>query len=542
MSVPDLGIIADGNANEETRSNQSGDTLILSDGENENSGGYANAVRRRRSRREFVPDPQAENFLGRSRVVTGLERAHFGVDNITPGRPCTAYFTAGYFIDSKSVFDKLQEVGIPREAVVCMQRRPGHDMLVTFINEEIKNKFVSSVAFRYRSQSSAINAVDSPLTYLNIYDAPHELSDEALTLRLEKYCSVSSTRRGMFSNTHVYNGIRHYRVRVKEPIPSYLRFGKFLVRLSHDGQQHTCRRCNRGGHFANECQDVVCFNCDELGHEASDCEEDPRCCICKSTEHLARTCPYSWFGQPLFSEASGFSHRHAHVHVEENSVDNDAENVVVNVVAVADENSAVPDPMSSDVPVVDDVPPDDVSSQALISDPSPGEPSDPSLLDSQGFLEVRVVDRLQEGVSVPNPPGPQSSPSVDIDMESQQTSVVQPSASSSPPVVLPDDLRASSGVSSSSGSRASNQALVASSRRKPAPLPPVLEALNRRPTRPSLPVTKASGATRSGSQNPPHPPPDVEVVSEDEDMESQSSLKRKQDQPRKKSDPKKGKH
>ena len=182
MSVPDLGIISDGNANEETRSNESGDTVLLSDGENENSGGYADGVRRRRSRREFVPDPQAENFLGCNRVVTGLERAHFGVDNITPGRPCTAYFTAGYFIDSKSLFDKLQEVGIPRKSVVCMQRRPGRDMLVTFINEEIKNKFVSSAAFRYCSQSSAINAVDSPLTYLNIYDAPHELSDKALTL------------------------------------------------------------------------------------------------------------------------------------------------------------------------------------------------------------------------------------------------------------------------------------------------------------------------------------------------------------------------
>ena len=66
------------------------------------------------------------------------------------------------------------------------------------------------------------NAVDAPLTYLNIYDTPHELSDEALTLRLGKYCSVFSTRRVKFSNSHVYNGLCHYRVRVKEPLPSYL--------------------------------------------------------------------------------------------------------------------------------------------------------------------------------------------------------------------------------------------------------------------------------------------------------------------------------
>lgn len=51
--------------------------VLLSDGENENSGGYADAVRRRRSRREFVPDLQAENFLGCNRVVTRPERAHY---------------------------------------------------------------------------------------------------------------------------------------------------------------------------------------------------------------------------------------------------------------------------------------------------------------------------------------------------------------------------------------------------------------------------------------------------------------------------------
>ena len=65
--------------------------------------------------------------------------------------------------------------------------------------------------------------------------------------------------------------------------------------LTHDGQQHTCRHCNRAGHFANECKNVVCFNCEELGHESRDCQSAPRCCICKSTEHLARHCPLSWF-------------------------------------------------------------------------------------------------------------------------------------------------------------------------------------------------------------------------------------------------------
>ena len=104
-----------------------------------------------------------------------------------------------------------------------------------------------------------------------------------------------SSRRGKLPKLNVYNGIRHFRVRLKEPLPSYLCFGKFLVRLSHDGQQHTCRRCNRAGHFANECENVVCFNCEELGHQSRECGEPVRCCICKSEDHMARRCPYSWY-------------------------------------------------------------------------------------------------------------------------------------------------------------------------------------------------------------------------------------------------------
>ena len=67
-------------------------------------------------------------------------------------------------------------------------------------------------------------------------------------------------------------------------------------------------------------------------------------------------------------------------------------------------------------------------------------------------------------------------------------------------------------------------------RRKPAPMPAALEALTRRPTRPSLPV--------SGKPNTPSSLPDEQS----DDMDPQFSLKRKQQLSRKKGDPKKGKH
>lgn len=50
----------------------------------------------------------------------------------------------------------------------------------------------------------------------------------------------------------------------------------------------------RADHFANECRNVVCFNCDELGHQAKECGGPVLCCICKSPEHRARRCPFAW--------------------------------------------------------------------------------------------------------------------------------------------------------------------------------------------------------------------------------------------------------
>ncbi|KAJ7360261.1 zinc finger protein [Desmophyllum pertusum] len=145
----------------------------------------------------------------------------------------------------------------------------------------------------------------SPLCYLTVYDAPHELPDSAITHRLSPFCDVISFRRGKHAaDRGVSNGLRHYRVLIKAAIPSFLRFGKFLVRLYHDGQKPTCWKCNRANHLAAQCDNIVCFNCERLGHMAHDCVKPMYCCICKSGDHLARTCPFSLHRAPSRSPSS----------------------------------------------------------------------------------------------------------------------------------------------------------------------------------------------------------------------------------------------
>ena len=138
--------------------------------------------------------------------------------------------------------------------------------------------------------------VDKPLSFLTIYNAPFRLSDLAIIKRLSPYCEVLHYRRGKHSLApNIYNSLRHYRVRISKPIPSFLRFGKFQIFVKHNSQVPTCRKCNCPGHFSNVCPNRVCFNCEGLGHEACDCLCPVLCCICKKEGHMGINCTYSWF-------------------------------------------------------------------------------------------------------------------------------------------------------------------------------------------------------------------------------------------------------
>ena len=303
----------------ETISNQSGDTALLSSGESEVSL-TAYVAREGNSSSNAMPEESSNNRprsyaavatvrttarnatstnrptrYRNDQYLTNFERVNFHPDNVTPDRPCTAYFSADTFQDSDAVFSALQAQNFNAHAVRCLQRKPSGEMLISFATSDVKKSFVRLNSMQIGDRNYAINDGDNRLTFLNIYDAPYELPDSAIALRLEPFCEVVHMRRGRFPRNNVFNGNRHFRIRIRQPIPSYLRFGKFLVRLSHDGQDHTCRRCNRVGHFANDCPNTFCFNCEELGHKADSCPHPDRCCICKSEGHRARFCPLSWY-------------------------------------------------------------------------------------------------------------------------------------------------------------------------------------------------------------------------------------------------------
>ena len=227
------------------------------------------------------------------------ERARFS-ENVMPQRPRTAFFTPSKTTTAKSVFEALENADIDATEIACLQRKMNGEVTVTFKSISAKEKFLRLNSLQVDAEHFALQDVDKPLTLLTIYDAPFELSDLAIIKRLAPYCEVLHYRRGKHSLVpNIYNGLRHYRVRISKPIPSFLRFGKFQVFLKHSGQVPTCRKCNRPSHFSNVCLNRVCFNCEGLGHEARDCPCPVLCCLCKEEGHLGINCIYSWFSPPV---------------------------------------------------------------------------------------------------------------------------------------------------------------------------------------------------------------------------------------------------
>ena len=324
------------------------------------------------------------------RILSDIERNNFHPLNVTPSRPCTAFFRVGEDVTSKQIFDSFRNSGIPVQAVRCLQRKPSGDVVVTFSTAQYRDLFLQHSPLIERRKYPT-HPDSSPLVFLTIYDAPHELPESAIEHRLKPFCKVYSRRRGRVQGyPDACNGIRHYRVSLFRNVPCYLRFGRFQLRFYHDGQQKTCRKCGSPDHLARDCENSVCFNCDTIGHTAKECTEAMRCCICKSTGHKAVDCPLSWHRRPVPASRSSSPRAENAVNAEDPAEassqpatrdgatpanDDASDNEEVSPSAADGSNSSAP---------MDTTPRTADADSAGGTIPPPSSP--PSALDPQGFL------------------------------------------------------------------------------------------------------------------------------------------------------------
>ena len=126
--------------------------------------------------------------------------------NVTPDRPCTAFFRAPE-ASTKDIFDSLLTDGIPANSVRCLLRKQTGETLITFSKEEFCVQFLEKSAFYLRNRPYPTHPERAELTFLTICDAPHELPDSAIEECLKPYCSVFSHRRGKLQGYRdVHNG------------------------------------------------------------------------------------------------------------------------------------------------------------------------------------------------------------------------------------------------------------------------------------------------------------------------------------------------
>jgi len=169
--------------NIETISNQSGDTFLLSDVDTDlpsveqpaalpvpnvsgNSSGPVCNVSYAAVAAESSPTttPRAHESYRNENFLSNFERANFHRD-VTPERPCSAYFQSSVFNDSTAVFSALKSQGFAPSSIRCLQRRPTGEMLITFSSEHMKKTFVHKNIIQISQRRYAINNSDRFLTY-----------------------------------------------------------------------------------------------------------------------------------------------------------------------------------------------------------------------------------------------------------------------------------------------------------------------------------------------------------------------------------------
>ncbi|CAH1233560.1 ZCCHC3 [Branchiostoma lanceolatum] len=94
----------------------------------------------------------------------------------------------------------------------------------------------------------------------------------------------------------VKNGTRQYRVSLKagKVIPGVAHIGGRPVYFRYMGQPLLYAKCNKEGHIARDCEEVVCSRCREVGHVALACPNDIKRSVCQKSGHSSRLCSLSF--------------------------------------------------------------------------------------------------------------------------------------------------------------------------------------------------------------------------------------------------------
>ena len=100
------------------------------------------------------------------RYLSDFEREHFHPLNVTPDRPCSAFFKADSNITAKEIFDAFIKDGISLSAVRCLQRKPSGESWLLLPTRNIVFKFLDRSSFIMHRSKYSTHPASGPLTYV----------------------------------------------------------------------------------------------------------------------------------------------------------------------------------------------------------------------------------------------------------------------------------------------------------------------------------------------------------------------------------------
>ena len=154
--------------------------------------------------------------------MPSVERDLIHPHNVFPQRPLSAFLLYhNRPLTVLNTFADLKDIGINSTAVKCLQRTSLGNHRITFLNEDNRNTFLKKSSFipHFVLGNPAASSLSS-LMYFAIYDAPYELKDEAIKLRLSHYGTVKTVRCCRLQSVpDVFNSIWVYGMEMSKAIP-----------------------------------------------------------------------------------------------------------------------------------------------------------------------------------------------------------------------------------------------------------------------------------------------------------------------------------
>ena len=168
---------------------------------------------------------------------------------------------------------------------------------ITFKTCEGRDKFLQLSSIKVGSNDFDITDYENGIVTVTVADAPVEMADAAVIVKLSQFGHIYNYWRGTYRNSEIENGKRLVRMKLYENsnVPSHLQIGRDTLRVSHKGQLRTCWRCDSVEHAAADCNLRKCHNCGDFEHTKRECP-NPTVCIYCECPHEFSECPFIELG------------------------------------------------------------------------------------------------------------------------------------------------------------------------------------------------------------------------------------------------------